>query len=144
MSVSGGLPCTVLLWSTHVLLFATPPRDQVTTRTTAPTTLKPIFQTLPLNPKENISSCFGRAELVNHIKINFRTCVVASMDGFRDSSPEKQAIHANRNSFREPSLNNGMLPHLGRCLHPEKLGSWTWGCKVFMTRVLKRVAGGNF
>ena len=48
--------------------------------------------------------------------------------GFRDSSPEKQAIHPNRGSFRESSPENGMLPHLGRCFHdsgPEKLGSWT-------------------
>ena len=32
-------------------------------------------------------------------------------------------------SSRESSLENGMLPYLGRCFHdssPEKLGSWTW------------------
>ena len=49
-------------------------------------------------------------------------------DGFGDSSPEKQAIHPNKVSFRESSLENGMLPHFGRCFHdssPEKLGSWT-------------------
>ena len=44
--------------------------------------------------------------------------------GFRDSSLEKQAIHPKNESFRESSLENGMLPHLGRCFHdssPEKL-----------------------
>ena len=41
---------------------------------------------------------------------------------YRDSSPEKQAIHPKKGSFRKSSLENGMLPHLGG---------------VFMTRVLK-------
>ena len=50
-------------------------------------------------------------------------------DCFRDSSPEKQAIHPNKGPFRESSPENGMLPHLGRCFHDsglEKLGSCTW------------------
>ena len=49
-------------------------------------------------------------------------------DGFRDSGPEKLAIHPNKGSFRESSPENGTLPHLGRCFHdssPEKLGFWT-------------------
>ena len=68
-------------------------------------------------------------------------------DGFGDSSPEKQAIHSKGVSFRESSLENGMLPYLGRCFHdssPAKFGSWTKGCMVFMTRVLKRLVGGWF
>ena len=67
--------------------------------------------------------------------------------GFRDSNPEKQAIHPKKGSFWESSPENGMLPHLGRCFHdssPEKLGSRTWGWMVFMTRVLKRSGGGWF
>ena len=62
--------------------------------------------------------------------------------GFRDSSPEKQDIHPNKVCFWESSLENGMLPRLARCFHDsssEKLGSWTWGWMVFMTRVLKGV-----
>ena len=50
-------------------------------------------------------------------------------DCFRDSSPEKQAIHPNGVPFRESSLENVMLPHLGRCFHDsslEKLRSWTY------------------
>ena len=50
-------------------------------------------------------------------------------DGFGDSSPEKQAIHPNKVSFRESGLENSMLPRLARCFHdssPEKFGSWTW------------------
>ena len=67
--------------------------------------------------------------------------------GFRDSSPKKQAIHPKEKSFREPSPENGMLPHLGKCFHDsslEKLGSWTTGWMVFMTRVLKRLVDGWF
>ena len=63
-------------------------------------------------------------------------------DGFGDSSPEKQAIHSKGVSFRESSLENGMLPYLGRCFHGS--GPETWGWMVFMTRVLKRVGGGRF
>ena len=66
--------------------------------------------------------------------------------GFRDSSPEKQAIHPNKVSFRESSLENGMLPHLRsvfmtRVLKSSDLGP---GWMVFMTRVLKRSGGGWF
>ena len=43
-------------------------------------------------------------------------------DGFGDSGPKKKAIHPKEISFREPSLENGMLPRLAKC---------------FMTRVLK-------
>ena len=49
-------------------------------------------------------------------------------DCFRDSGPEKLAIHPKGVPFRESSPENGMLPHLGRRFHdlgPEKLGSWT-------------------
>ena len=68
-------------------------------------------------------------------------------DSFRDSSPEKQAILPTEVPFRESSLENGMLPYLGWCFHdsgPEKLGFRTWGCMVFMARVLKRGGGGWF
>ena len=47
-------------------------------------------------------------------------------DGFRDSGPEKLAIHPKGVPFGESSPENGMLPHLGRCFHDsgsEKLGS---------------------
>ena len=49
-------------------------------------------------------------------------------DCFRDSGPEKLAIHPKGVPFRESSPENGMLPYLGRCFHDsslEKLGSWT-------------------
>ena len=41
--------------------------------------------------------------------------------GFGDSSPEKQAIHPKGASFRESSLENGMLPYLGKCSHDSSL-----------------------
>ena len=61
--------------------------------------------------------------------------------GFRDSGPEKLAIHPKGVPFRESSPENGMLPHLGRRFHdlgPEKLGFLDLGMYGFHHSTLEK------